>query len=138
MKKLIAGVLAISFVALIACHRHGGPEQRADWITGKISRELDLNDAQEAKLETVKQAFLENMKQHKGERSQSLDKVKQMISGDRLEAAQVKSLMAQRQKMMDESFDKVFGKVADFHASLTPEQKKKAVELIEKFESKWE
>jgi hypothetical protein len=56
---------------------------------------------------------------------------------NKLDVQKVKALLAQRDKTMNQDFDMIFPKVSEFHASLTPEQKKKAVEMMEEFSNKW-
>ena len=135
MKKLTVALGFVALSTLAACHF--GPEKRASWITSKISGELDLNNDQKAKLENVKRAFLDVRKSHQAEQKKHLDEMKQIILADKLDSAKIKSLMAQRDKTMMQDLDVVFGKMSDFHSSLTAEQKKKAVEMLENFASKW-
>lgn len=116
---------------------HPSPEKRAEWVVSAIKRKLDLNDEQKAKLDAVKQAFLDTRKAHEGDRKKHFEEVKQMILSDKLDANKVKALMQERHKAMEQGFDPVFSKVQEFHASLSPEQKKKAVELMDKFSSHW-
>ncbi len=118
--------------------RHFSPEKKAEWITSKISSELDLTTEQKAKLDAVKLGALELRKAHEAERAQHLKEVKDLILSEKLEKTKVKGLMAQRQKAMDEGVNQLFDKVAAFHASLTAEQKAKAVGMIEKFQKHWE
>ena len=104
----------------------------------QVNRELGLLDDQKAKLDDVKVTLLNIKKTHEADREKHLSDVKQLILSDKLDAAKVKALMAERQKMVDANFDTVFAKVSAFHASLTPEQKKKAAEFIDKISKEWE
>lgn len=135
-KSLRTGALlilvALGLTAVSACTRPS-PEQRAEWITRKVSSELDLTDEQKTHLDAVKQAMIDVRKTHKAERQSYFERVKQLILSEHLDAARVKALMAERQKQLDSDFDSVFEKVAAFHASLSADQKQKAVDLIEKY-----
>ncbi|MFO0765980.1 MAG: hypothetical protein U0231_04135 [Nitrospiraceae bacterium] len=61
---LVAGLLGAS-----ACHRHHTPAERADWMTSKIAKHLDLDGQQKAKLGVVKDEVLaaraESQKEHR-------------------------------------------------------------------------
>lgn len=134
---LLLLALAGGSSGLSGCAPHT-PEQKAEWITSRISSQLDLNAAQKTKLEAVKQAILDLHKSHQADRTQLVDGLKQAILADHLEAKKVKAIMAQRQKLMNENFDAVFPKIADFHDSLTPAQKKKAATWVEKIAHHWD
>jgi Spy/CpxP family protein refolding chaperone len=129
---LLIVTAAASLSALAGCGRHHSPEQKAEWVVSKISKKLELTADQKTKLESVKQAYLDVWTAHKDDRAKRLDEVKQMILSDRLDAAKVKSLMGERRKIEDDNFDPVFAKLAEFHASLTPQQKGKIAAFLDK------
>ena len=101
------------------------------------SSELDLTAEQRIKLEALKETLVDINKAHQAERAKHLDEIKREILSDHLDSAKMRSLMWLRQRFINENFDNVFSKVAEFHASLMPEQKRKAVELLEKFFRHW-
>lgn len=132
----VLGVAAVAGSILTGC-RHSSPEGRADWIVGKVSRQLDLTDVQKAKLEEVKKLVLEIRAKKVGDRDAHFKVAKEQILSAKLDRSVIRKAIQDRQADFDKDFDPVFDKVAEFHASLTPEQKTKAVELIEKFHSHW-
>lgn len=138
------GLLAAATVALglSACGRcgwrhHGDPAQRAEWIAKKITKELDLNDAQKAKLELVKQEFLAQHEKRKQDREEAFQTVLAQIRSKQLDTAKIQALIERRHKHMEEAAPSVLKKIADFHASLSDEQKEKAAKKFEKFHSHW-
>ncbi|HEX4925569.1 MAG TPA: Spy/CpxP family protein refolding chaperone [Bdellovibrionales bacterium] len=137
--KFLSGLFAVvAAIGLLGgCKRGCDAEGRADKVVGKLSRKLDLTEAQRAKLEDVKRAFLSARSKARAGRQQDLDTVKGLILSEKIEAAPVRALVDKHKQVFDENFNDVFAKAADFHASLTPEQKKEAVALIEKFSSHW-
>lgn len=137
-RSFFVGVSVLAAFAGFACSHHRSPEKRAEWIVSKVSSKLDLTEEQKSKLDAVKAAVLDLHKEHQADRTQHLEELKAWIMSEKLEVTRVKALMAQRQKAMDQNVDRVFGKVSEFHSSLSTEQKKKAVELIDKFASHWE
>lgn len=122
---------------LSGCAPHT-PEQKAEWIVSRISGELDLNAAQKTKLEAVKQAILDLHKAHQADRARLVDELKQAILADHLDAKSVKAVMTQRQKLMNENFDVLFPKIADFHDSLTHAQREKSATWVEKIARHWD
>ena len=137
--KLALGLVAVSgLLAAVACNRHASPEKRAEWITSKVSSELSLTSEQRLKLDVVKDGMLALRKEHEADRAQHVKEVKELILSEKLEKTKVKALVSQRQKSLDEGVDSLFSQVAAFPASLTPEQKAKAVSLLEKFQKHWE
>ena len=101
------------------------------------SSKLDLTAEQRMKLEALKETLVDINKAHQAERVKHLDEIKRQILSDGLNSAKIRSLILLRQRFVNENFDSVFGMVAEFHASLMPEQKRKAVALLEKFTRYW-
>ncbi|MGA7105200.1 MAG: Spy/CpxP family protein refolding chaperone [Candidatus Deferrimicrobiaceae bacterium] len=116
------------------CWRHHGhdPTERVEWATGKIASRLDLNDAQKAKLDIVKQEILAHREQGRQEREEAFRTILAQIRSKRLDSGKLLALMEQRHGRMEEIAPSVLRKVADFHASLTDEQKEKAAQELEK------
>lgn len=138
------GLLGATAVALglaacgrYSCRHHGDPAQRAEWITKKIASELDLNEAQKAKLELVKQEFLAQREKGKQEREEAFQTILAQIRSKQLDTEKLQALIEQRHKRMGEAAPSVLKKIADFHASLSDEQKEKAAQKVEKFHSHW-
>lgn len=126
-------VLIVGALALTACARHRSPEERADWVTKRIAKQLDLDEQQRAKLEAVKQEML-TARGRLGKEEQTLfDDVVAQIQADRLDQAKVIQLLERRQELQRQVAPQVVAKIAEFHASLTPEQKAKAVEQLRHF-----
>jgi len=129
----LIGVAIAGTITLIGCSRHRSPEKKARWVTKIISSELDLNDSQEKKLSNLKDAFLKAHQRNRSERDTMSQKIEALILSEKVEEAQVRKLMDERRKRMDSEIPQVFPKLKEFHASLTPEQKKKAVETFREF-----
>ena len=49
---LVVGALIV-VGAFSACSFHGGPEHRAQWVMEKVTKKLELNDAQQVQLNNV-------------------------------------------------------------------------------------
>lgn len=135
---IVVLLIAVGGLLVMAGCAHPTPEQRASWVTSRISRELDLTDDQKSKLEALKQTLLELRKSHEGEGAQHRDQVREMILAEHLDSKKAKSLISEREKWIDEGFDKVFTKLSALHDSLTAEQRKKAAECFERYSRHWD
>jgi len=133
----IIGALAFAVCCLVSgCNHHASAEKKAEWITKKISSKLDLNEEQESKLEEVKIAFLQSRKKHKEGRKEMLSEIEGLISSDSVAITDIKKLIDRKKSWIDGELPRVFPKIKAFHASLSFEQKKNAVELIRKFKKR--
>jgi len=125
---------AITAFGAAGCHHHRhDPAHRAEWVTKKIASELDLNDAQKAKLEAVKLEFLAVHERNKKQRLETLDFALTQIRAKELDTAKIQQMLEQRHKQWIDAAPSVLKKAAEFHASLTDEQRETAARKLEKF-----
>lgn len=115
------------------CKSGKNPEERANWITEKVTSKLDLDKDQESKLRDLVKAVQDERQAQREKNKAQKAELKEMILSDKLDKEATRKLMDTRHAAMKESFDPVFEKLQVFHASLKPEQKKEAVKLMEKF-----
>lgn len=132
----VAGLIGLAGCGHRYRHKHDAAE-RAEWMTKKIASKLDLNDAQKAKLEAVKQEILAQREKVKQERDEEFRTVLAQIRSERLDTEKLKALIERHHKRMEELAPSVLQKIADFHASLTDEQKEKAAQELEKMHGHW-
>src|SRR5512134_1811409 len=109
---------AMGALVLTACGRHGcrhghDPEQRAEWMTKKIASELDLNDAQKAKLDLVKQEILAHRERGRQEREEAFGTALAQIRSKQLDTQKLQALIEQRHRQMEEAAPSVLKKIAD-------------------------
>ncbi len=130
-KKFSLIALASIFIAGLAGCYNSGPEDKADWITAKISKKLDLDENQKLKLDELKNEVLNVRKETHNERDGHLKQVKEMIKGESLDKAEIKLLLTQKQEIFNKKSDIIIDKLIAFHASLKPEQKQLIINFIE-------
>jgi periplasmic protein CpxP/Spy len=132
--RIAIGALVLAGALVGAgCHRHYTPAERADWMTSKIAKHLDLDDQQKAKLMAVRDEILAARAESKKERRAMMEEVIAQVQGERLDQAKVTQLFEQHQAGQTRMMQRVLPKVADWHASLRPEQKAEAVEHLRKW-----
>lgn len=131
---LVLGLLVLALGAM-SC-KDKGPDAKIDWVEDKIVSKLDLNKEQEGKLHDLVLAVKEQRKAHKADSESCKTRVKDMILSEKLQKDELKTMFSKKQEQMNTSFDAVYPKLEAFHASLTLDQKKDAVDYLEKI-SKW-
>jgi periplasmic protein CpxP/Spy len=131
--SIIAGVVAaVGILFWGVSHAQRSPERRMAWI----AKRLNLNEQQKTKLQAVHEAMHQAREQFHKERAVLFDEIVAQIQSERLDETKVLQLLEQRQALMSQVAPQVVAKVAELHASLTPEQKAKAVEHLARFKER--
>lgn len=130
-RKLFAiGVGVAMVIGLLSwgahAHRSHG-HHRIDWI----AKRLKLDDQQKVKLEAVHEAMQQAREEFRDERAGLLDEVTAQIKSDQLDQAKVLQLVEQRLTRMNQAAPQIIAKVAELHATLTPEQKAEVIEHLD-------
>ena len=135
-KFILPSVIAliIGIATLTACNRHhNNPEDRAEWMVHKISKKLDLDDSQKAKLEDVKVELMQHHKEHRANKAEMMDKLLLEVQKPKLDEAFLLDMVNQHKARVEQAAPGVIDKLVIFHASLNTEQKEELVEKLEKF-----
>ncbi|NOT53060.1 MAG: periplasmic heavy metal sensor [Deltaproteobacteria bacterium] len=131
--SIVAGVVAaVGLLFWGVGHAHRSSERRMAWI----AKRLNLDEQQKLKLEAVHEAMRQAREQFHQERAELFGEVAAQLQSEQLDQAKLLQLLEQRQAMMSQVAPQVIATVAELHASLTPEQKAKAVEHLEHFKDR--
>jgi Spy/CpxP family protein refolding chaperone len=146
-KVIIISAVVITIVILLAacrskfshCWAHGDPEKKVNWITKKISSELDLNDTQKEKLNSIKEEILAKHSEFKStnKREEHLNRFLEEIKKDSLDREFLVEISDEKMQHFEEIRSFAVEKLIEFHAILTPEQKEKLAEKITEFHEKF-
>ena len=132
--RVVVGTLVLAGALVGAgCHRHHTPSERADWMTGKIAKHLDLDDQQKAKLAVVKDEVIAARAESQQEHRAIMEDVIAQVQSDRLDQSKVAQLFERHQAGQTRLMQRVVPKVAEWHATLRPDQKAEAVEHLRKW-----
>ena len=134
-KVFYIGAAVAALIGLLSWgvgYAYRSPERRMAWI----AKRLDLNEQQTAKLQAVHEAMLQAREQFHKERAELFEEIATQIKSERLDEAKVLQLLERRHALMNQVAPQVVAKVAELHASLTPEQKAKAVEHLARFKER--
>ena len=126
-------VILMALVALLmtGCYKKT-PEQRAEDLVQHIAATLELNVAQTAKLEKIKDEFLVRRPEMRSLREETVLEANRMMRSSEIDQAKLQALLDQNQKQVDAYIRFVAAKFTEIHDMLTPEQREKLVSVIEK------
>ena len=126
-------VILMALVALLmtGCYKKT-PEQRAEDLVQHIAATLELNVAQTAKLEKIKEEFLVRRPEMRSLRDETVQEANRMMRSSEIDQVKLQTLLDQNQKQVDAYIRFVAAKFTEIHDMLTPEQREKLVSVIEK------
>lgn len=133
LKRGYAAVLAAAVALLFigaGCYRT--PEQRAEHIVNHIASDLNLNDVQKAQLSKIKDEFLARRPAMEKLREDTVKEANALMRSPEIDKAKLGALTARNQTEMNDMIAFISAKFAEIHDMLTPEQREKLVEHIEK------
>ena len=117
------------------CRSHSD-QGRAEFMVDYIAETLDLTDQQRAQLEEIKKEFMAKAEVMQADKKAMHDAFMTELRRDEIDPQRLKELVAQKQEQMTEFLDLAITRLAEFHRSLTPEQKEKLVAKLEYFHEK--
>ena len=117
--------------ALAACHRCG-PEGRAEWISRKVTRYLDLNEEQKAKFQALQAEMKAGREGFHRQARASLAELTSEVKAPRMDPAKLQALLERQQATFNAASPKVIEKLVEFHASLNDEQRAKLAGKLDK------
>lgn len=139
---LVAILMVVSVLIMGGCSRHrhghhGGDqhfEKAANHMVKKVSKKLDLNDDQKTNLEKIKVEILAKADELKlkGSMSAIHDEFTSQLRQDTIDQEKINSMLAGKEATMKEMRIFLVAKFAEFHATLTAEQKEKLAAWNEK------
>ena len=127
---LLAGVAGFS-----GCRPHSHAH-KADFMVDYISETLDLSESQQEQLNRIKDELMAKARQMRAERASMYEELVAQLRGEEIDQARVRAMIAERRARIDAIIDLLVTRLAEFHKTLTLEQKDKLVAKIATFK-KW-
>ena len=118
-------------------HHGGNPEKKAEYIVKRIKSKLDLTDAQVVKVNKIKDDILAKRKEMKSLKKGIAKEVIAQTKKDKVDQEKLNQLFASKEKKIKELRGFMVAKYAEFHAILTPKQRKELAELMEDRFKRW-
>jgi protein CpxP len=117
------------------CWAHGDPEKRAEWITKKITSELDLDNAQKIILNRIKDEILAKNRelQTTSKQEDYINKIYGELKKDTLDRQILIEFTEEKMQHIEELRAFVIDKCIEFHSVLKPPQKEKLVKKITEY-----
>ena len=137
-KKQMTAVAVFILAALVVfggC-RHSSPAHRADKLINHVSDELDLTPAQQEMLDQFKDEMLERHEKMQAERHLRMEELMTEIKKDAMDKDRLMAMYNASKPKFDDTAAFVISSMVDFHSTLTPEQRAKLIENLEKLK-KW-
>lgn len=148
IRRTLLGVLGASVAlgALTACShtRHGGwagqtPEERAErqeWVVERVSRRLDLNEPQRAKLRALAQT-LQAERAAFAAQGDPRTQMRALVAGERFDRVQAQALAEKAASAISTRSPAVIAAFGDFYDSLAPAQQARVREHLERRHGGW-
>jgi len=143
---IIAGILLLVAAALIihrrqffclhAMHHPGFHKKISDRMIKKMAGELDLSDEQKTMLTEIRDEMIEAHEKNCAGSFSSCETVIREIEKEELDKEALSALFEEKVECIRPMHALAVDRLADFHATLSPEQKKKLTVLIEKHHSR--
>ena len=127
---LVLGVAAFS-----GCRRHGG-HHRAEFMIDYVSEVLDLTQTQQEQVNQIKDELVDKGRQMHANREAMHNEIIEQLKSEEIDQESLQKLVAGKRAQMDELIDLMIVRLAEFHRTLSPEQKNKLVAKLEGFK-KW-
>ena len=132
---LLISILISGFGLLSGCRR-SSHAHKAEFLVDYISETLDLNESQHAQLNQIKDELMVKARQMHANRAAMHDELVAQLRSEEIDQTRVKEMIAEHRAQMDDIINLIVVRLAEFHKTLTPEQKDKLVAKIETFK-KW-
>ncbi|MGD9301916.1 MAG: Spy/CpxP family protein refolding chaperone [Desulfobacterales bacterium] len=131
----LIALMVVAMAGFTGCRRHS-PGQKAEFMVDYVSETLDLNESQKAHLDQIKDELLEKGVQMRADKAAMHSELLAQLRGEEIDQDLLKSMVTEHRIKMEEWIDLAIVKLAEFHKTLTPEQREKLVAKLERFK-KW-
>jgi len=136
--RIITAVLLVagSSGVVYAFSKHGDwgmtPAEKIEFVSDRVSKKLDLDDAQRQKFTDLAEIVNGIMQEVKLSREQNHTEIASLLEEPALDQARALQLVQQRTRMIDEKAPEVIASLAIFLDSLNTEQRAELQEFIDK------
>lgn len=117
-------------------HGQGDKEAHLDFVADYLDAVLDLDATQQAQLDEIKQELLTELQGLQASRKKMHPLIKEQLAGAQIDTAVVKRAIGEHRQQLDRIVDLAIDRLAAFHGTLTPEQRQKLIERLEKMEKR--
>ncbi len=134
--KIIAVVLlaAASTTAVYAFggrgHMNMSPAEKADYMTEKVTRKLNLDSQQQQNLSELANQFVEIMTEARAGKQAHMEEVQKMLSEPSLDQTRLLQLVQEKTQLVNDRAPAVIASLGNFLDSLNVEQKQELQSFV--------
>jgi Spy/CpxP family protein refolding chaperone len=129
---LVSILLSVPWIISGCGHRLHG--ERAEWMTEKIASKLELNEAQKQQLNSFKDELMDKKRELRASRSAVVRELIAQLQSEKIDQEHLKGVIEKEETKLDAMVSTFVTRLAEFHSSLTPEQRTQLVEMVQKWE----
>jgi len=100
------------------------PEEKAEYVTEKMTENLELNTMQQENLKLLSATVLEMMSDVRSGRTEHMELMQQFLSDPTMDQARALQMIQQKTQMINDRAPQMIASIAGFLDSLDSEQKK--------------
>ena len=141
---LIAAGIVFLFILSGCSHRHGGharfsknPEKHIYKIVKVMSRKLDLTDGQKVQVNELIQGLATDLSDIEKMKMELHNTIVDELGKEEVDVSALNGVIDNKAEQMNSLRYKVVDAFAEFHRMLTPQQRQKLVEKINKHDSRF-
>jgi len=126
---IVVGILTIGSIVFPRVYdgsRESGSEMAIEWL----SSWLDLTEGQKSKLLLIDEELVSFEKGLKKDRQEIKDEIIRIFASDELDEDRILAIIEEKQNQVDYFAPRIVAELAEFHESLSSEQRKKLVDEI--------
>ena len=127
--------LLVGIVGFAGCRRPS-PDQKAEFMVDYVAETLDLNESQRAHLDQIKDELIEKAIQMRADKTAMHAEIIAQLRSEEIDQDRLKAMITDHKNKMEALIDLGIVRLAEFHKTLTSEQREKLVAKLESFK-KW-
>ncbi len=131
----ILTLVGLGTTLFVGC-QHGGGHRGADFMVDYMTEVLDLTEDQEAMADAFKIEILAKAKEMHADKKQMHAEIKTQLSSEAIDTEHVKALMIEHRKGMEVVANMAVDRIAEFHATLSPDQRAKLIKKLDKWQDR--
>jgi len=138
LKKTIYSLVILAIISsllLVSACRHYSPEKRTQWMMKKFTKDLNLNDSQKEQLDVFKTEMVMKGRELRVTYKNTMEELGLQLRSEEFDKQKVKDAVSRITAPQDEFISLFIEKLADFHSSLTAEQKTILAKKLDKMKN---
>ena len=138
LKKTIYSLVILAIISsllLVSACRHYSPEKRTQWMMKKFTKDLNLNDSQKEQLDVFKTEMMMKGRELRVVYKNTMEELGLQLRSEEFNKQKVEDAVSKISAPQDEFISLFIEKLADFHSSLTSEQKTILAKKLDKMKN---